>query len=221
MPTGCIHNVCSVRQVLRLLEAPLVLNAPKGSLDSINPSVSAQQLRNFSLFEVATHWGRGDNRCCSSFSADVSRADHHLQCNLILCKTLGKLFGHQCDASATAAAAAAATAAVFCQRLVPLVPQHNIWNAAATRTTTATTNGWYWAREWTGEGRSILAKNATATNYVNYAFGWRMRLHKFYSCQHSRQHDSHTGYRAMVGRGVVCGVWSLPHILSNKLHSSV
>lgn len=52
-----------------------------------------------------------------------------------------------------------------------------------------------------GRGRSILAKNATATNYVNYAFGWRMRLHKFYSCQHSRQHDRHTGYRAVVGRG--------------------
>jgi len=28
-----------------------------------------------------------------------------------------------------------------------------------------------------------LAKNATATNYVNYAFGCRMRLHKFPNCQ--------------------------------------
>lgn len=55
-----------------------------------------------------------------------------------------------------------------------------------------------WEWEWTREGRSILAKNATATNYVNYAFGWRMRLHKFSSCQHSRQYDSHTGYRVVV-----------------------
>lgn len=178
--------------------------------------VSVQQLRTFNSFEVASHWGQGDNRCCSSFSADVFRADHHLQCNLILCKTLGKLFGHQCDASATAAAA---TAAVFCQRLVPLVPQHNIWNAAATRTTTATTNG-------NGSGRERDA--AFWRKMQRLQIMWIMRSAGACVCINlaaANIADSMTVTQGIgwwcTRRGGGCGVWSLPHILSNKLHSSV
>lgn len=134
---------------------------------------------------------------------------------MILCKTLGKLFGHQRDASAAAAAGAAAAVFALCH--LPLATVGNttyeMRQQAGTATTATTTNG-------NGrEGRSILAKNATATNYVNYAFGWRMRLHKFCSCQHGRQHDSRIGYRVLAGseRGrcvwsVECGAWSLPHI---------